>query len=66
MGILATGNFRLPPESWFLLLPVVDAYANAKIGYLQQKIYKEEKLTALMPFENVASILVLIAAFFLF
>jgi drug/metabolite transporter (DMT)-like permease len=49
-----------------LLLPVADAYANAKIGYLQQKIYKEEKLSALMPFENVASILTIVAAFFLF
>lgn len=45
---------------------MVDAYANAKIGYLQQKIYKEEKLSALMPFENVASILTIVAAFFLF
>lgn len=33
---------------------------------LSQKIYKEEKLSALMPYENLASVITIVAAFFIF
>lgn len=34
-------------------------------GLLTQKIYKEEKISALMPFDNLSALLTIVAAFFI-
>lgn len=55
----------MPKEAWLFLFPIVDAAIVGQAGLLTQRIYKEEKISALLPFENLSSILTIIAAFFL-
>lgn len=54
-----------PSEYWLFAFPAVDAVIVGYAGLLTQRIYKEEKLSALMPFENLSSIFTIVAAFFL-
>lgn len=54
-----------PSNLWLFLFPAVDAVIVGYAGLLSQRIYKEEKLSALMPFENLSSIFTIVAAFFL-
>lgn len=54
-----------PSNFWLFLFPAVDAVIVGYAGLLSQRIYKEEKLSALMPFENLSSIFTIVAAFFL-
>ena len=65
LGLIAFGKVSLPKETWLLLFPVVDAVVVGYSGLLTQRIYKEEKMSALMPFDNLSSILTIVAAFFL-
>lgn len=54
-----------PSNYWLFAFPAVDAVVVGYAGLLAQRLYKEEKLSALMPFENLSSILTIVAAFFL-
>lgn len=60
------GKFEIPKELWVLAIPFVDSFVVTYNSTLSQKIYKEEKVSALLPYENLASVITLIAAFFLF
>jgi hypothetical protein len=64
--IIASGGFHVPPIWWMLAIPMADAIVVTYNSILSQRIYKEEKLSALMPYENLASVLTIVAAFFLF
>lgn len=64
-GILLFGGFSIPSELWLLAIPVADSFAVSYAGLLSQRIYKEEKISALLPFENLASIFTIVLAFFL-
>lgn len=66
VGLVAFGKFGVPKEAWLLLLPIVDAFAVSYAGMLQQSVYREEKISALLPYENLASVFTIVAAFFLF
>lgn len=57
--------FAFPSDSWLFAFPVVDAFIVGYAGLLSQRLYKEEKISALMPFENLSSIFTIVAAFFL-
>ncbi len=54
-----------PSMWWLFAFPAVDAVVVGYAGLLSQRIYKEEKISALLPYENLSSILTIVAAFFL-
>ncbi|MDQ1344389.1 MAG: hypothetical protein QG650_1110 [Patescibacteria group bacterium] len=65
LGLIAFGMFSLPANYWLLAIPTIDAVIVGYTGLLSQRIYKEEKISALLPYENLSSILTIVAAFFL-
>lgn len=64
LGLIAFGMFAFPETPWLIIIPAVDAFIVGHVGLLSQRIYKEEKISALLPFENLSSILTIVAAFF--
>lgn len=67
LGIVALGKFEIAHLPWWIAaVPFLDAVAVFYASMLSQKIYKEEKVSALMPFEHLASVFTIVAAFFIF
>lgn len=64
--IIILGKFEIPKELWILSIPFADAFVVTYNSTLSQKIYAEEKISALLPYENFASVITIIIAFFLF
>ncbi len=67
LGILAFGGFSVVGLPWWIVaIPVLDSVAVTYAATLSQRIYKEEKMSALMPFDHLSSVITIVAAFFLF
>ena len=64
--ILWMGKFELPKELWILAIPLIDAFVVTYNSTLSQKIYTTEKISTLLPYENLSSIITIIIAYFLF
>ena len=64
--IIIFGKFEIPKELWILFIPFLDAFVVTYNSLLHQKIYTEEKISALLPYENLTLVITIIVAFFLF
>lgn len=64
--IIFIGKFEIPEALWILSIPFLDAFVVTYNTTLSQKIYKEEKISALLPYQNLSSVITIIIAFFLF
>ena len=64
--LLSLWKFEFPKELWILVIPLVDAFVVTYNSTLSQKIYAREKISTLLPYENLSSIITIIIAFFLF
>lgn len=65
-AILIMGKFEIPKELWILAIPLVDAMVVTYNSKLSQRIYTQEKISSLLPYENFASVITIVIAFFLF
>lgn len=63
---IVTGYCSIPNWSWIFVLPIIDAFVLQYTSSLSQKICTTEKLSSIMPYDNLSSVLTIIAAFFLF
>lgn len=64
--IILMGEFKLPKEWWILAIPIVDAIVVSYNSILSQKIYASEKISTLLPYENLSSVITIIIAFVIF
>lgn len=60
------GKFKIPTDLWILAIPFLDSFIVTYNSTLSQRIYKEEKLSTLLPYENLSLVITIIIAFFLF
>lgn len=64
--IIVMGKFEIPKELWVLLIPLADAMVVTYNSTLSQRIYTTEKISTLLPYENLSSVVTIVIAFFLF
>lgn len=60
------GKFEIPKESFVLAVPFLDAFLSMYNASLSQKINLNEKISNLLPYENLSAVITIIIAFFLF
>ncbi len=60
------GKFEMPAELWILVIPLCDSLIVTYNTTLSQRIYKVEKVSTLLPYENLAAVITIILAFFIF